>query len=1074
MKRISLLGFCGAAFLLAISVQRVHAQTTIADWTFESNGPVGTTTTEASFPAFSPETGAGSASAAHANALAVYTGPAGNGSSHSFSSNQWQVNDYYQFQVNTTGFSSISLTWDQASSTTGPKNWLLEYSTDPTFTTFTTFENYSVFASAVPPIGPPGAQPWTAGTNQPVFALRAGLGTAVGNLSTIYFRLVDSSTVSEGGNTPPVVATGGTDRVDNFIVTGLNPLYWDGNTSGVGGAHGSTDVWDQSSSANWSTSATGGSTVTYSTASTSPAQFDGTPGTVTVAGAGVNVQGGMIFNKDSYILSGGTITLDTSSNVLGNSVAVNNAGQTAKIYSQIDGTVGLQLSGAGTVLLDPTQNPTSHATEVFSGNLSLFSGTLSISKLSVLGTNYLNSGGGNLILSGGTLQITTPESDTFINNVTGNPSQNGGLDIPAGGTFTITGNLATDSGNPNDAPELTLFNKGTVVLNTSSGNNNFLSGVSFNDTGTLKITDGTGTLRLENSNTSVVNARNATGTATILGNISDLDIERTRTINVTSPTGALVINGNLSMGSGLSLDSIGTMTINGTVSVASDVAAQFTDAGTGLAIINGNLSAHENMQFSGTDEVDLNGLDNSGSNGSKPSASGLVFVSIGTSDAAGPVLKILNNNSLGSGTRTIEFNSGSLVNNSASVGPATTIEFPSAVTLSIGGEGSSNPAVFASGPNFTFDGSVNVFKASSATTNIPNVRFSVNNNTTFNNGWDPSTTFATGTPGTNAGVTIQGIGDLTVNGNTSFGEIYEDLPLTIQDHVTVDLNGAMKQFTSAGNAGTPWSAFSITLAGQSKLRIDPNGVLPTATALTFGSNTSGNSLNGGTLALQGHAQTLNTISLVAQSVTAATPLSTIDIGGTGGSLTFTGGATGWSTLSAPNGPYLRISNWVPNAGGATAGPAITPLIIGAGGSLTTQLAQIHFTGYTTGAQQLPSGEVIPAATSTPLLKGDVNDDGHVNSNDISSLEEALTNPTQYFADLATAGHPGFDVADLQDVGDLTSDGVVTNVDVQGLLNYLIAGHGNTAAVPEPSTLVLGLLGAVSAIGIGLKRRRAVA
>ena len=89
----------------------------IADWTFETSQP-------ATAGPFSPETGAGSATGSHAGA-AVYSTPAGNGSSHSFSSNTWAVGDYYQYQVSTTGLDDISIQFDQTSSNTGPRisNW---------------------------------------------------------------------------------------------------------------------------------------------------------------------------------------------------------------------------------------------------------------------------------------------------------------------------------------------------------------------------------------------------------------------------------------------------------------------------------------------------------------------------------------------------------------------------------------------------------------------------------------------------------------------------------------------------------------------------------------------------------------------------------------------------------------------------------------------------------------------------------------------------------------------------------------------------------------------------------------
>jgi len=83
--------------------------------------------------------------------------------------------------------------------------------------------------------------------------------------------------------------------------------------------------------------------------------------------------------------------------------------------------------------------------------------------------------------------------------------------------------------------------------------------------------------------------------------------------------------------------------------------------------------------------------------------------------------------------------------------------------------------------------------------------------------------------------------------------------------------------------------------------------------------------------------------------------------------------------------------------------------------------------------------------------GDFNEDGHVNSADISAMEEALTNPTAYETTY------GLSAANLATIGDFNADGNFTNADVQGFLNYLKAGSGSTSTVPEPASFVLLVL-----------------
>ena len=150
----------------------------------------------------------------HAGAT-VYSSPAGNSSAHSFSSTLWAVGDYYQFEVSTAGLANVKLSWDQTSSNTGPRDFVLQYSTNGT--SFTTFgSQYSVLANGAP------NTPWTSvpGTPNPAYTFTQDLSslTALNNAATVYFRFTDNSTVSANGG---AVGTGGTDRVDNVTVTGV-------------------------------------------------------------------------------------------------------------------------------------------------------------------------------------------------------------------------------------------------------------------------------------------------------------------------------------------------------------------------------------------------------------------------------------------------------------------------------------------------------------------------------------------------------------------------------------------------------------------------------------------------------------------------------------------------------------------------------------------------------------------------------------------------------------------------------------------------------------------------------------
>jgi len=207
----------GLRALIATALLPAHttlAQTTLAKWTFETSQPAGAPGAGAYITNVTAEVGAGTASALHA-AASTYSSPAGNGSSHSFSSTAWAVGDFYQFALSTSGYSAIQLDWDQTSSNTGPGFGHLQYSTDGV--TFTPFgSDYAILANASP------NPTWNATTFSSLYHFTVDLSSvaAVNNAAVVYFRLVCPSTTSANGGT---VAAAGTDRVDNFAVSGTVP-----------------------------------------------------------------------------------------------------------------------------------------------------------------------------------------------------------------------------------------------------------------------------------------------------------------------------------------------------------------------------------------------------------------------------------------------------------------------------------------------------------------------------------------------------------------------------------------------------------------------------------------------------------------------------------------------------------------------------------------------------------------------------------------------------------------------------------------------------------------------------------
>ena len=208
----------GSSNYAAASVsQTLNVVNAIAKWTFE-------TADFSSTASQTPVVSVGSAlaeyggfvagsevSGSHASASTVWSTPTGNASANSLSANNWAVGDYFQFKVATENFYNLSVSYDQAGSSTGPKDFKFQYSIDGiTFTDFGT--EYSVNASASP-------NAWSSSNYYSLFTNSNNLNalTEVNNKPFVYFRIVNTTTAAINLGT---TATTGTDRVDNFTVIG--------------------------------------------------------------------------------------------------------------------------------------------------------------------------------------------------------------------------------------------------------------------------------------------------------------------------------------------------------------------------------------------------------------------------------------------------------------------------------------------------------------------------------------------------------------------------------------------------------------------------------------------------------------------------------------------------------------------------------------------------------------------------------------------------------------------------------------------------------------------------------------
>jgi PEP-CTERM motif len=98
-----------------------------------------------------------------------------------------------------------------------------------------------------------------------------------------------------------------------------------------------------------------------------------------------------------------------------------------------------------------------------------------------------------------------------------------------------------------------------------------------------------------------------------------------------------------------------------------------------------------------------------------------------------------------------------------------------------------------------------------------------------------------------------------------------------------------------------------------------------------------------------------------------------------------------------------------------------------------------------------TSDSLAVTIGSSIIKGDMNDDGVVNNQDINAFVLALTNPSAYAAEF-----PGYN---FQSAGDINNDGSFNNQDINPFI-ALLTGGSSIVALPEPASLSLLGLGAI--------------
>jgi Domain of unknown function (DUF5011) len=399
---------CVALLFVLMTAGAAQAQVTLAKWTFETSIPI------TSGP-LTPEQGSGSATS---NTGGTFSNPGGWGSVESWSSNGWDVGEYFQFSTSTTGYQSITLLWQQVGSSTGPKNFELAYSTDGT--TFTAHASYVSNASSWNGTLTPAADQYTYDLSSVA---------SLNNKGTVYFRLRVKDNVSIANGT---VASTGSGRIDNFTISG---------TAGGGGTGPTISGFSPSSGA-VGTSVT----ISGSNFSSPTVKFNGTAATITASTAT-------------------SITATVPSGATSGKITVEAAGQTTAT-SVTDFTV--VAAGTPSIIVSPTS----------ATGLTNYVGQVSAStNYTVTGTNL---GGTNLVVTASTnaIEVSTNSSTGYTNSFSLAPSVDGTLTntvyvrisalAPAGAVSATVGNVSGVASNNFTVSGTVTTPALTLVLNPTT------------------------------------------------------------------------------------------------------------------------------------------------------------------------------------------------------------------------------------------------------------------------------------------------------------------------------------------------------------------------------------------------------------------------------------------------------------------------------------------------------------------------------------------------------------------------------------------------------------------------------
>jgi autotransporter-associated beta strand protein len=308
--------------------------------------------------------------------------------------------------INSLLFSGVMEQWRGGSSATANEVLPFQFSFDATDLTDGTWVALSAFDLVEKLTGSTANVAVDGNLDANRISLSATTNVAWNAGSTMWIRWSDSN---DAGND-------GLYAIDDFrlsVATASPALYWDlnGTMPGLGGAMG---TWN-SSTLNWTPDPAGAS-ATQPYNSTNAAHFSGTAGTVQIAPGGIVATGGVTFETEGYVITGGPLTIGAGP------VVANHATGVSTITSIIAGSNGLTKTGVGALRLE--------GANTFTGTITISGGSLRISA-----DNNLGDPANDLIFAGGTLELlsnVTLDVGRALNGA-------GTITIGSGRTLTVNG-----------------------------------------------------------------------------------------------------------------------------------------------------------------------------------------------------------------------------------------------------------------------------------------------------------------------------------------------------------------------------------------------------------------------------------------------------------------------------------------------------------------------------------------------------------------------------------------------------------------------------------------------------------